>query len=144
MSCPPEEMLCSKAFVMERERYDGADVAHLLGAQGLTLDWPRIIQRLGPHVPILFSHVVLFHYIYSDGADRLPPGLMDSLYERTAPPARRWPARPRLPRNPPLAPAIPARHDDARLRGRTSARRRDDRGRSANLDGCDSTVDAPE
>jgi hypothetical protein len=80
---PPEEMLCSKAFVMERERYDGADVAHLLGAQGLTLDWPRIIQRLGPHMPILFSHVVLFHYIYSDGADRLPPGLMDSLYERT-------------------------------------------------------------
>jgi hypothetical protein len=23
--CPPEEMIWSKAFVMERERYDGAD-----------------------------------------------------------------------------------------------------------------------
>ena len=30
--CPPEEMIWSKAFIMERERYDGADVAHLLRA----------------------------------------------------------------------------------------------------------------
>ncbi len=26
--CPPEEMIWSKSFVMERERFDGADVAH--------------------------------------------------------------------------------------------------------------------
>lgn len=30
--CPPEEMIWAKAFVMERERYDGADVAHLIRA----------------------------------------------------------------------------------------------------------------
>src|SRR5262249_23224050 len=29
---PPEEMIWSKSFVMERERYDGADVAHVLRA----------------------------------------------------------------------------------------------------------------
>jgi Uncharacterised nucleotidyltransferase len=80
---PPEEMLCSKLFVMERERYDGADVAHLLASQGLTLDWARIIRRLGAHVPLLYSHLVLFLYIYSDGAERLPPGLFDDLHERT-------------------------------------------------------------
>ena len=79
---PPEEMLCSKLFVMERERYDGADVAHLLASQGLTLDWPRIFRRLGAHIPLLCSHLVLFHYIYSDGADRLPPGLMNEVRER--------------------------------------------------------------
>lgn len=28
--CPAEETIWQKAFVMERERYDGADVAHLL------------------------------------------------------------------------------------------------------------------
>jgi Nucleotidyl transferase of unknown function (DUF2204) len=27
--CAPEEILWMKAFIMERERYDGADVAHL-------------------------------------------------------------------------------------------------------------------
>jgi len=32
--CAPEEMIWSKAFVMERERYDGADIAHLLRVKG--------------------------------------------------------------------------------------------------------------
>lgn len=80
---PAEEMLCSKLFVMERERFDGADVAHLLAAQGKSLDWSRILERLGPQVPLLFSHVVLFLYIYSDGAERLPTGLFDELLART-------------------------------------------------------------
>ncbi len=31
--CPAEEMIWSKAFIMERERFDGADVAHLLRAR---------------------------------------------------------------------------------------------------------------
>src|SRR5918997_31387 len=44
---PPEEMLWSKSFVMERERYDGADVNHLLRARAANLDWPRLLQRFG-------------------------------------------------------------------------------------------------
>ncbi len=45
---PREEMLWSKAFVMERERYDGADVNHLLraAATGPHLD-PARLGRLG-------------------------------------------------------------------------------------------------
>ena len=39
--CPPEETIWSKAFVMERERYDGADITHLLRAYGHRLDWER-------------------------------------------------------------------------------------------------------
>jgi len=27
--CPPEEMMWSKAFIMERDRFDSADIAHL-------------------------------------------------------------------------------------------------------------------
>src|SRR5207248_7763275 len=37
--CAPEEMIWSKAFIMERERYDGADIAHLLRAKWQALDW---------------------------------------------------------------------------------------------------------
>jgi hypothetical protein len=76
---PPEELLWSKSFIMERERYDGADVAHLLRARGLTLDWERVERRFGDHVPVLLAHVVLFHYIYADAADYLPPGLLPRL-----------------------------------------------------------------
>jgi hypothetical protein len=38
-------MIWSKAFVMERERFDGADVAHLLRSMGPRLDWDRILRR---------------------------------------------------------------------------------------------------
>jgi hypothetical protein len=62
--CPPEEMLWSKAFIMERERYDGADVAHLLHCCAEELDWQRLLARFGEHWRVLLSHLVLFDYIY--------------------------------------------------------------------------------
>jgi hypothetical protein len=81
---PAEELVWSKAFVMERERYDGADVAHLLWARGRTLDWDRLERRFGEFLPVLFLHVVEFLFVYSDGADRLPPGRFAQLQERAA------------------------------------------------------------
>ena len=62
--CPVEETIWSKAFVMERERYDGADVAHLLHACGRTLDWNRLLNRFGAHWRVLMSHLMLLDFIY--------------------------------------------------------------------------------
>lgn len=62
--CPAEETIWSKAFVAERERYDGADVAHIIKAGGASLDWPRILRRFGEHWRVLQSHLVLFDFIY--------------------------------------------------------------------------------
>ena len=62
--CPPEEMIWSKAFIMERERYDGADVAHLIQACGRELDWRRLLGRFGRHWRVLLSHLILFGFIY--------------------------------------------------------------------------------
>jgi hypothetical protein len=62
--CPPEETIWSKGFIMERERYDGADVAHLLRASAHRIDWQRLIRRFGDHWRVLFSHLSLFGYIY--------------------------------------------------------------------------------
>ncbi|HEY6879199.1 MAG TPA: hypothetical protein VI299_14335 [Polyangiales bacterium] len=80
--CPVEEMIWSKAYVMERERFDGADVAHLLRACGASLDWQRLIERFGAHWRVLFAHVVLFGFIYP-GEDSLIPGwVVQELSER--------------------------------------------------------------
>jgi hypothetical protein len=79
---PAEESLCSKAFVMERERYDGADVAHLLLACAEHLDWPRLLRRFGPHWRVLLSHLVLFGFIYPDERTRVPAWLMHELLDR--------------------------------------------------------------
>lgn len=89
--CPPEEMLWSKAFIMERERYDGADVAHLLHCCAEELDWQRLLARFGEHWRVLLSHLVLFGYIYAStasathpppGAARVPAAVMATLIGR--------------------------------------------------------------
>jgi hypothetical protein len=47
--CPAEEMIWSKAFVQERERFDGADVLHLIRARGPELAWDRLLMRFAEH-----------------------------------------------------------------------------------------------
>ena len=80
--CPPEEMLWQKAFIMERERFDGADVAHLLRARGPELDWPRLLRRFGPHWRVLYGHLIFFGYVYPEETGKVPPAVMADLAER--------------------------------------------------------------
>lgn len=80
--CPPEEALWSKAFVMERDRYDGADVAHLLLARADSLDWDRVLRRFGSYWRVLLSHLILFGFIYPSERGRVPREVMDELLRR--------------------------------------------------------------
>jgi len=77
--CPVEEMIWSKAFIMERERYDGADIAHLLHARARNLDWARLTQRFGPHWRLLLSHLILFGYIYPAERSQVPDEVLQEL-----------------------------------------------------------------
>ncbi|MBI5471630.1 MAG: hypothetical protein HY961_04735, partial [Ignavibacteriae bacterium] len=61
---PPEEMIYSKAYVMERERYDGADVNHIIRATGEKMDWRRLLMRFGSDWKVLLNHLVLFDFVY--------------------------------------------------------------------------------
>lgn len=79
---PAEEALWSKAFIMERERYDGADVVHLLHACAQHLDWHRLLGRFGSHWRVLLSHIVLFGFIYPGDRSMVPGWVMGDLLER--------------------------------------------------------------
>jgi hypothetical protein len=81
---PAEEMIWSKSFIMERERFDGADVAHLLLHCADTLDWQRLTYRFGANGDwrVLLSHLVLFGYIYPGEARRIPDHVLETLVER--------------------------------------------------------------
>jgi hypothetical protein len=81
---PAEETIWSKAFVMERERYDGADVSHLVLALGDRLDWQRLLDRFGPHWRVLLSHLILFGFIYPSARSRVPQPIMQELLRRVA------------------------------------------------------------
>lgn len=77
--CAPEELIWTKAFVMERERYDGADVAHLLRACGRSLNWARLLKRFGPHWRVLISHLILYGFIYPGERSSVPNWVMSKL-----------------------------------------------------------------
>ncbi len=81
---PPEEMIYSKAFIMARDRYDGADIAHLFLVLGKNLDWDRMLWRFGANWRVLLSHLLLFPFIYPGESDRVPPEIMERLLARAA------------------------------------------------------------
>ena len=93
---PAEEMLWSKAFVMERERYDGADVIHLLHARGPHLDWPRLMRRFDRYWRVLFVNLVLYGFVYPGDPSPAPAWVMDELLERLRAEMAQEPSRDRV------------------------------------------------
>lgn len=79
---PAEEMIWSKAFVQERERYDGADVMHLLHSRAEKMDWKRMLRRFGPDWRVLLSYLVLFGFVYPHVRDAVPERVVEALTAR--------------------------------------------------------------
>jgi hypothetical protein len=79
---PAEEMIWSKGLIMERERFDGADVAHVIHAVGDKLDWDRMLERFGPFWRALYAHVVLFGFIYPSDREKVPARVVEGMTER--------------------------------------------------------------
>lgn len=87
-----EDGLLSKSFIMERERYDGADVAHLLHSGAEHLDWSGLLERYGPHWRVLLAHLTLFGYIYPGERHRVPAWVLEELMARLAAETQQPPA----------------------------------------------------
>ena len=80
--CPAEEMIWSKAYVQERERFDGADVVHLIRSRGEVMDWPRLLRRFGEHWRVLFGHLISFGFIYPAERQKIPAWVLKDLSGR--------------------------------------------------------------
>jgi len=77
-----EELIASKLFVTHRERFDGADIAHVIyGAQG-KLDWDRVLQLAGDNWEMVLWALVLFQYIYPAQTASVPAYVWDNLIDR--------------------------------------------------------------
>jgi hypothetical protein len=61
--CRPEDIIWSKAFIMDRERFDGADIAHLIRDAGKQLDWQRLLNKFEVHWRVLLSHVLMMRFL---------------------------------------------------------------------------------
>ena len=78
----PEELLVSKLFVTRRERFDGADIAHVIYATRGELDWDRIVRHVGEHWEILLWALLLFRYVYPGQSNYVPAHLWQDLIGR--------------------------------------------------------------
>jgi hypothetical protein len=78
----PEEVIASKLFVTRRERFDGADISHIIyGAQG-ELEWDRILALIGEHWVMLYWALVLYGYVYPAYTHYVPAHLWKDLNAR--------------------------------------------------------------
>lgn len=82
---PAEELIWCKIYVQNRERYDGADVNHMLLKQGKNLDWKRLLFRLDQHWHLLLAQLLIFQFVYpADYHEILPEELFKELIERAS------------------------------------------------------------
>jgi Nucleotidyl transferase of unknown function (DUF2204) len=79
---PAEEMIWQKAYIQERERFDGADIHHLLRCRGAQLDWRHILDRFGDHWPVLLGHLVAFRFAFPSDKQQVPSSVMKELTAR--------------------------------------------------------------
>jgi hypothetical protein len=78
----PAELIASKIFVTRRERFDGADICHIIYGTRGRFDWERLLDLLGEHWQMLYWYLVLYHYVYPAEAGYIPDEIWEELQKR--------------------------------------------------------------
>ena len=76
---PIEELIWSKLYVLQRDRTDWGDVLNLVAAQTNSIDWDRLLDRLGVDVPLLTSVLIIFAWLDPNRARMIPDRVWDRL-----------------------------------------------------------------
>jgi hypothetical protein len=79
---PAEELVWHRLFISERHRHDMSDIVHLILCYGDTLDWQRLVGRVGEHWPLLLSQILMFSYVYPGYRTNVPSWVPETLLER--------------------------------------------------------------
>jgi hypothetical protein len=78
----PEELIASKVFVTRRERFDGADICHVIYGTRGKFDWQRLMNLIGEHWQMLLWCLVLYQYVYPAHTEYVPQEIWDELLHR--------------------------------------------------------------
>jgi hypothetical protein len=79
---PAQDIILSKAYVAGRERYDGADISHLIRARGHHFDWDDLVRRFGDHWPLLLHYMILYRFVYPEAREHVPVDVIRELASR--------------------------------------------------------------
>ena len=78
---PAEELIWHRLFISERHRHDMSDIVHLMLCVD-SLDWERLVRRVGENWPLLLSQVLMFTYVYPGHKNNIPAWVREQLLER--------------------------------------------------------------
>ena len=78
----PTELIWSKAFVQNRERYDGADIAHVFLKEHDHINWRKLLSYMEQYWEVLLIHILNYRFIYPSERHRVPDWIMDELLDR--------------------------------------------------------------
>ncbi len=81
---PAEELIWHRLFISERHRHDMSDIVHLILCHGESLDWERLVRRVGENWPLLLSQILMFSYVYPGYRSKIPDWVPEQLLQRAA------------------------------------------------------------
>lgn len=76
---PPEELIWSKLYVLQRDRCDWPDILNLMNATGPFLDWDHLFDRVGDDVALLKGVLSVFSWVNPQRAMELPRWIWECL-----------------------------------------------------------------
>jgi hypothetical protein len=79
-----EELFWCKIYVQNRDRYDGADLNHIILTKGKEMKWDLVLKRLEHHWHLLLAQFLNFQFVYPSERDVIPRWLFDKLLERAS------------------------------------------------------------
>lgn len=69
---PPEELLWTKLYVLQRDRCDWPDLWNLVNAVGPELNWEHLLERIGDDASVLGGMLSVFGWLCPQRASELP------------------------------------------------------------------------
>jgi len=76
------DLIRSKVFIQNRERFDGSDVAHLILLKHQEINWERLLCDMEQYWEVLLMHLLNFRFIYPSERERIPSWLLRELISR--------------------------------------------------------------
>lgn len=84
---PPEELLWTKLYVVQRDRCDWPDVLNLIYSKGGVMDWRHLLKRLGDDAALLAGVLSLFAWLCPGRVRTVPGWLWEQLNLIEPPPS---------------------------------------------------------
>jgi hypothetical protein len=82
---PPEELIWSKLYVLQKDRSDWPDILNLIHAIGPALDWARLLERLDGDALLQDGVLSVFRWLVPEKAAELPSWLWRRRDSRVSP-----------------------------------------------------------